>query len=62
MSSVLLGLLVCLSPLAFVAVGYAWGRYGLPVEVRRRRLVDRRRAAADPDEADPEIYRAEVAS
>lgn len=36
------GVLFCLSPLIFLCVGYYVGRYGLPFEIRRRNLVDRR--------------------
>ena len=36
------GVLFCLSPLIFLCVGYYVGRYGLPFEIRRRSMVDRR--------------------
>lgn len=57
--SALWSLLFCLAPFAILALGYAWGRYGLPFEFRRRRLHDRRRLAPvddpDPDEV-PIVY------
>lgn len=59
MASALLGALICLSPLAFVALGYAWGRYGLPVEIRRRRPADRRARQVEAPEA-PEAPAVEV--
>jgi len=40
--SMLLAVAVCLSPLGLVWLGYMWGRYGLPVEIRRRQKTDRR--------------------
>ena len=42
MASAFIGLGFCLVPLVLVWLGYVWGRYGLPIEVRRRRMRDRR--------------------
>lgn len=61
MGTGLLSALICLSPLLLVALGYAWGRYGLPIEIRRRKLADRRRKGSDQVEEmelETEIYTA----
>lgn len=55
--SALFGALICLSPLLMVGLGYAWGRYGLPIEIRRRRLADRR---TRPDSAAVEAPAVEI--
>jgi len=43
--SQLFNALICLSPLAYGLICYLLGRYGLPFEVRRRKLLDRRKLA-----------------
>jgi len=40
--STLLAVALCLSPVLLVWIGYLWGRYGFPVEIRRRQRADRR--------------------
>lgn len=40
--STLLSVALCLSPVLLVWIGYLWGRYGFPVEIRRRQKADRR--------------------
>ncbi len=62
MVSSLIGVAVCCAPLLLVWLGYLWGRYGLPVELRRRRVIDRRNPtpiAPDPagDSSAIEVYR-----
>ncbi|PDW01409.1 hypothetical protein [Candidatus Chloroploca asiatica] len=55
--SALWSLLFCLAPFALIALGYAWGRYGLPVEIRRRKSRDRRLTTpADDDDEAPIVY------
>lgn len=44
----LIGALVCLSPILFVATGYYVGRYGSPLVVKRQPRRDRR--AGTPSE------------
>lgn len=48
--SELLNVLICLSPLIYGLCCYLLGRYGLPFELRRRRLRDRRKIAKDASE------------
>lgn len=58
--SALIGVAFCSVPLVLVWLGYLWGRYGLPVEIRRRRLADRRAAQVEAPTAEApavEIYR-----
>ncbi|MBX0331166.1 hypothetical protein K2Z83_26305 [Oscillochloris sp. ZM17-4] len=63
--SALLGVAFCISPLVLVWLGYLLGRYGLPVEVRRRRFTDRRRAEVEAPAAESpavEVYRYDSSS
>jgi hypothetical protein len=51
--STVLGVLVCLSPLLFMAAGYYVGRYGFPIRLSVQRPRDRRAVQtvwADDDE------------
>ena len=41
----LITVLVCLSPVILLTIGYAVGRFGLPIEIKRRKLRDRRKNA-----------------
>jgi hypothetical protein len=51
----LIGLAMCITPLIMVWLGYLWGRYGLPYELRKRRIEDRR--AKTDDDTVTEVYR-----
>lgn len=50
----ILGAVLCLSPLLFVALGYFIGRYGSPIAIQLRRPRDRRQVveAGEPDESE----------
>lgn len=57
--NILIGVAVCCAPFVILWLGYLWGRYGLPIEMRRRRMTDRRRKSGIEETVatEEEVYR-----